>query len=32
VIKAGPGGEILGIPVAVRAENSIFCVRYEAFK
>ena len=32
VIKVGPGGKILWIPVAVRAEDSIFCVRYEAFK
>jgi hypothetical protein len=32
VIKFGPGGKILWIPVAVRAEDSIFCVRYEAFK
>jgi hypothetical protein len=32
VIKAGPGGKILWNPVAVRAEDSIFCVRYEAFK
>jgi hypothetical protein len=32
VIKVGPGGKILWIPVAGRAEDSIFCVRYEAFK
>lgn len=32
VIKVGPGAKILWIPGALRAEDSIFCVRYEAFK